>query len=148
MKDTISPAELEELLNRGADIKVLDVRIKRADLPPTIKRDVEYRMMSERQRVERQLRSEGDKYIVEVEGVIKERVNAITSEAEREASVVEGEADAEAIKIYAEAYSEDPEFFNFMRTLESYKKSLGGKTRLIISTDSDYFSLLKTLKTE
>lgn len=125
-------------------IKVVDVRMKRADLPPAIKRDVEQRMISERRRVELKFKSEGDKYIEVVGGTIKERVNAITSEAERKASAIEGQADAEAIKIYAEAYSRDPEFYNFLRTLESYKKTIGKRTRFIISTDSDYFKLLKS----
>jgi modulator of FtsH protease HflC len=129
-------------------IKVVDVRMKRVDLSTAIKRDVEQRMISERRRVELKYKSEGDKYIEVVEGTIKQRVNAITSKAERLASAIEGQADGEAIKIYAEAYSRDPEFFNFLRTLESYKKSIGKKTRFIVSTDSDYFKLLKTLGVE
>jgi len=130
---------------REFGIKIVDVRIKRADLPQGIRLDVEKRMISERRRVENRLKSEGDEILLEAEGNIKEEVNKIISEAERQARALEGQADAEAIKIYAEAYSKDPEFFDFLRTLESYKKAIGKQTRLIISTDSDYFKLLKTL---
>jgi len=130
---------------RRIGIEVVDVRIKRADLPPDIKANVESRMTSERKQEEERLRSEGDKLRIAMEGTIEKEVNTIVSEAERKAREIEGEADAKAIKIFAEAYSEDPDFFNFLRTLESYKKSLTGKTRFIITTDSDYFRLLKSI---
>ena len=127
-------------------LEIADVRIKRADLPPDIKAYVESRMISERKRIEQKLRSEGNQILIEMQGTIEVKVNTIISEAEKEAHQIEGKADAEVIKIFAEAYSKDPEFYNFMRTLESYKKSLIGKTRFVITTDSDYFRLLKTLK--
>ena len=130
---------------RSLGIEIVDVRIKRADLPSDIRSNVESRMMSERKRVERKLLSEGNRLLMVMEGQIEKEVNTIISKAEREAREIEGEADAEAIKVYAEAYSQDPEFYSFLRTLESYKKSLTGKTRFVITTDSDYFRLLKKI---
>jgi len=76
---------------------------------------------------------------------MEKELKRITSEAYRKAQEIQGKADAEAIKIYAEAYSKDPEFYSFVRTLETYKQTIDEGSTLILSTDSDYFKYLKDL---
>jgi len=95
--------------------------------------------------VAEQYRSEGQGKKAEIEGEMEKELKRITSEAYRKAQEIQGKADAEAIKIYAEAYSKDPEFYSFVRTLETYKETIDEGSTLILSTDSDYFKYLKDL---
>ena len=99
----------------------------------------------ERQRIAAKYRSEGEGEMMEIRGRKEKEEKVILSKAYKEAQEAKGKADAEAIKIYAEAYSKDPEFYSFLKTLETYEKTLGGDSILILSTDSDYFKYLKSV---
>ena len=100
-------------------------------------------MISERQRVAQRYRSEGKGQSAEIRGQKEKELQRITSEAYRIAEEIRGNADAEAARIYADAFGRDPEFYTFLRTLESYSETIGKETTLILTTDSDYFKLLK-----
>jgi membrane protease subunit HflC len=126
-------------------IELVDVRIKRLNYIPSVRNQVFDRMISERQRIAEQFRSEGQGEASRIKGEFARELAAIRSEARRKAEVVRGEADAEATRIYNEAYSEDPEFYALLRTLESYPKTLKKNTDIIISSDSEYFRVLRNM---
>lgn len=128
-------------------IELVDIRIKRIDYVEAVQQQVFARMIAERQRIAEQFRSEGEGKAAEIEGETKRMLDDIQSEAMRKAEVVRGEADAEAAAIYNEAFGGDPEFYTFLRTLESYSKSLGSDVTLIIGADSEYFRYLKEFQT-
>jgi membrane protease subunit HflC len=127
-------------------IKLIDVRIRRINYIESVRRKVYDRMISERDRAAAKLRSEGQGVKAEIEGQRERDLKKISSEAYRKAQEIRGTADAEAVKIYAEAYSQDPEFYSFSNTLESYKQTLPGSSTVLLSTDNDYFSYLKSTK--
>jgi len=101
-------------------------------------------MIAERQRIAEQFRSEGQGRSAEIEGETDRLLLEIKSEAERDADVIRGMADAEATKIYNEAYGADPEFYAFYRTLESYSKALGRGTTMMLGGDSEYFKYFQS----
>jgi membrane protease subunit HflC len=127
-------------------IELIDVRIKRINYVEDVRQKVYERMIAERKRAAEQYRSEGQGKSAEIEGQIEKELKEITSEAYRKAEVLKGKADAEALKIYAEAYSKDPEFYSFIKTLETYKDTIDEKSTVILTTDSDYYKYLKSLK--
>lgn len=127
-------------------IELVDVRIKRLNYIEDVRKQVYDRMTSERQRIAERYRSEGQGEASRIEGETSRQLAEIRSEARREAEVIRGEADAEATRIYNEAYSADPDFYTFNRTLESYAQSLGADTVLMIGTDSAYFQYLRSLR--
>lgn len=127
-------------------IELVDVRIKRLNYIPSVREQVFQRMISERQRVAAQFRSEGQGEASRITGDTSRQLSEIRSEARRKAEVVRGEADAEATRIYNEAYAEDAEFYTLLRTLESYPKTLGAQTEILISSESEYFKVLRNLK--
>jgi len=127
-------------------IKLMDVRIKRADLPSEIEQAVYGRMRSERERIAAQLRAEGEETAKQMtSSADKERV-IILAEADKQADIVMGEGDAQALEIYADAYNQDPEFYRFWRSLESYKTALKDNTSIVLTNDSDYLRFLNTMK--
>jgi membrane protease subunit HflC len=126
-------------------IELVDVRIKRLNYIPSVREQVFQRMICERQRIAEQFRSEGQGEASRIKGEFARELAAIRSEAKRKAEVVRGEADAEATRIYNEAYSADPEFYALLRTLESYPETLNEKTELLISSDSEYFRVLRNM---
>ena len=129
-------------------IELEDVRIKRLNYVRSVQVQVFNRMISERQRIAEEFRSKGKGRSDEILGQTDKEVAMIRSEAQRKAEIIRGKADAEATRIYNEAYSADPEFFAFSRTLESYGQSIGKHTTLLIGTDSDYFSYLRRIDPE
>jgi membrane protease subunit HflC len=126
-------------------IELIDVRIKRVNYVEEVRLKVYERMISERQRIAERYRSEGQGQSAEIRGQKEKELERITSEAYRIAQEVRGDADAEATGIYAAAYGRDPEFFSFLRTLESYKATIGGDTSVILTTESDYLKYLKRM---
>ena len=126
-------------------IELVDVRIKRINYIDSVRRQVESRMISERQSIAERFRSEGMGKSQEILGQMGRELRTISSEAERQAAEIRGKADAEATKIYGEAYGADPEFFAFMRTLESYR-SMGENTTLMIDGDADYFRYIESTR--
>jgi len=127
-------------------IKVLDVKIKRADLPPENERAVYERMRAEREREAKKYRSEGEEKALGIRAGADKEKTIIISEATRKAQVLKGEGDAIATKLYAEAYSQDSKFFYFLKTMEAYKKTLSDKDTLVLSPDTEFFRYLKESK--
>ena len=127
-------------------IEIVDVRIKRINYVEDVRNKVYERMIAERKRAAEKYRSEGRGKSAEIEGQIAKELKLITSEAYRQAQVITGKADAEAIKIYAEAYSQDPDFYSFLKTLETYQKTIDENSTIILTTDSDYYKYLKGLE--
>ncbi|MEA1965551.1 MAG: protease modulator HflC [Candidatus Aerophobetes bacterium] len=129
-------------------IKLVDVRIKRLNYVEEVRRKVYSRMISERKRIAEEYRSEGEGEEAKIEGMREKELQKITSEAYKEAREIEGKADAEATKIYAQAYNKDPEFYSFLKTLETYQKTLDEETQLILSSESEFYKYLKSLSGE
>jgi len=129
-------------------IELVDVRIKRINYVEAVRRKVYERMIAERKRAAEQYRSEGQGKRAEIEGQKGKELKQITSEAYRTAQGIRGKADAQTIKIYAEAYNEDPQFYSFLKTLETYRKTIDETTTIILTTDSDYYKYLKGLNSD
>jgi len=127
-------------------IEVIDVRIKRADLPNEVTRSVYARMRAERQRIGKKYRSEGEEEAVKVRASTDKEKTILLAESYRQAEKLKGEGDAEAIKVYAEAFEKDPEFFAFVKTLEAYKNSLRQDTTIVLPSDSEFFQYLSLPK--
>ena len=127
-------------------IEIVDVRIKRINYVEDVRRKVYDRMISERKRAAEQYRSEGQGRRAEIDGQRGKELKLITSEAYRQAEGLKGKADAEVIGIYASAYNQGPEFYSFLKTLETYKKTIDETSTIILTTDSDYYKYLKSLK--
>jgi len=126
-------------------IVLIDVRIIRADLPTEIEQAVFERMRSERLRIAAQLRAEGEEQARQITSSADKEVEIIRATALKDAERVRGEGDAQALEIYAEAYNQDPDFYRFWRTLESYRVALASNTRIILSSDSDYLRFLESM---
>jgi membrane protease subunit HflC len=124
-------------------IELVDVRIKRINYVDSVLKKVFERMISERKRIAAQYRSEGEGEAARINGEMQKELKRISSEAFRTAQEVRGRADAKATKIYGDAYSRDPEFYSFSRTLELYREQEHSKTRMILTTDSDFYKYLK-----
>jgi membrane protease subunit HflC len=129
-------------------IELVDVRIKRINYIPSVRKQVFDRMISERQRIAEQFRSEGQGEASKIEGETSLELASIRSEAKRKAEIIRGEADAEATRVYNQAYSADTAFYHFMRTLESYPQTLGKTTTMILSSDNDYLQFIRSIETE
>ena len=138
-------AEASKGMPEKYGIELVDVRINRLNYIPSVRKQVFNRMISERQRIAEQFRSEGQGEASRIRGETSRELAGIRSEAKRKAEIIRGEADAEATAIYNGAYSADPEFYKFSRTLESYADSLSEKTTLVIGTDSEYFDYLRNI---
>ena len=126
-------------------IELVDVRIKRINYVDSVLKKVFERMISERKRIAAQYRSEGEGQAARINGEMQKELKRISSEAFRTAQEIRGKADAEATKIYGDAYSRDPEFYSFSRTLELYREQDQQKTRMILTTDSDFYKYLKEI---
>jgi len=125
-------------------IEIVDVRIKRAELPKENEKAVFGRMRAEREREAKRYRSEGEEEAQKIRSSADRDKEIILAQAYKKAQIIKGEGDAMAIKIYAEAFQKDPEFFDFIRSLEAYEKSLtSDATTMILSTDSEFFRYLK-----
>ena len=121
-------------------LEVVDVRIKRADLPEQNSKSVFERMRAERQREAAEFRAQGTAEANRIKATADREAVVIMAEATRKGEEMRGGGDADRNKIYAEAYTQDPEFFEFYRSMQAYEKGLkSGETRLLISPDSDFF---------
>lgn len=126
----------------GVDLR--DVRVKRINYVDEVQQKVFDRMIAERKRIASKYRSEGDGKSAEIRGQKEKELKRIQSEAYRTAQEIKGKADAEATRIYAQAYSLDPEFYQFLKTLETYRTSLDSETWLVLSTDSEFLKYIKS----
>ena len=124
-------------------IVLIDVRIKRADLPTEIEKAVFSRMRSERERIAAQLRAEGEEQAKQITSSADKDKEILLADARKDAEKVMGQGDAQALETYADAYNQDPGFYRFWRTLESYKVALKDGSRIVLSTDSDYLEFLE-----
>jgi membrane protease subunit HflC len=138
--------EKSKVLAPQYGIEIKDVRIKRINYVEDVRNKVYDRMIAERKRAAEKYRSEGQGKSAEIEGQVAKELKEITSEAYRQAQVIGGRADAEAVAIYAKAYNQDPQFYSFLKTLETYKETIDDKSTVILTTDSDYYKYLKSLE--
>ena len=138
----------EQCAQKAADygIQIIDVRIKRADLPEEVTDSVYARMRAERQRMAKKYRSEGEEEAVMIRAQTDKEKTIMLADGYKNAEKLKGEGDAEALRIYAEAYENDPEFYSFVRTLEAYEKSLGEDTTVVLPSDSEFFRYLNPPK--
>jgi len=130
-------------LLEGFGIMLIDVRIIRADLPNEIEQAVFSRMRSEREREAAKLRAEGDEQSKQIRSTADKDVEILLADARKDAEKVRGEGDAQALETYANAYNQDPDFYRFWRTLESYRTALAEDTRIVLTTDSEYLEFLE-----
>jgi membrane protease subunit HflC len=137
-------AELNEETARDIGIEVIDVRVKRIDLPDDVRSSVYDRMITERNREAQELRSRGEELAIGIRADADRQAVIFEAEAYRDAERIRGEGDAQATAIYANAYEQDPEFFAFSRSLTAYRETFSNKGDfLLLDPDSDYFKYLK-----
>jgi membrane protease subunit HflC len=129
-------------------IEMIDLRIKRINYVQSVRNSVYQRMISERQRIAEQYRSEGRGKKAEIEGQRTREEKTILSEAYRDAQLIIAKADASAARIFADAYNGDPEFYSFVRTLQTYDKILGKNHTLVVSPESELYRYLAEPKGE
>ena len=127
-------------------IKILDFRFKRINYVEEVRREVYNRMISERQRIAEQYRSEGAGEAARISGDKERELKSITSEAYRQSQEIRGKADAEAADIYAGAYNKDPDFYRFLKTMEVYRSAIDADTLLLLTTDGDFLRYLENTK--
>jgi membrane protease subunit HflC len=127
-------------------IELLDLRLKRVNYNPDVLDRIYQRMISERRQIAQRFRSEGEGEAARIAGQKERDINEIQSTAYRQVQEIRGESDAKASEIYARAYTQNPqaaEFYNFLKSMETYRRVLTKESTLILSTDSDLFHLLK-----
>ena len=124
-------------------IELLDLRFKRINYVEEVRQKIYERMVSERKRIAEKYRSEGQGESASIRGQKEKELKGITSEAYRRSQEITGAADAEATRIYAKAYEEDPEFYRFLKTLETYAETIDEDSWMILTTDGEYFRYLK-----
>jgi len=131
------------VLMKQYGIEVIDARIKRTDLPPENQRAIFDRMRAERERQAKQYRSEGSEESTKIRSTADKERAIILAEAEKTSQILRGEGDAKAAKIFAQAFSQSPDFFAFQRSLEALQKSFKGNTRIVITQDSPLFESIQ-----
>jgi membrane protease subunit HflC len=143
-------AILEEIARRSGEatkrfgVEIRDVRINRTELPRETEENVYARMRAERDRLARKYRAEGEEQARTIRAEADREARVIRAEAGRDAEIERGKGDAEAARIYAEAYSQDAEFYAFLRGLEAYRKTLGEGTTLVLPPDHEFFRLFQS----
>jgi membrane protease subunit HflC len=148
--DSMKVAEIMEGVAQGCrttaeasfGIEVVDLRMKRLAFPEQNKQSVFDRMRAERERMAKKYRSEGEEDAIKIRATADKERQEILAASYMEAEKIRGEGDAEAMRIYGAAYNTDPGFYEFVRTLESYRKFLDDKTTIVLSSDSDLLKLL------
>lgn len=138
--DVITKESNSATLDYG--ISVVDVRIRRVDLPAENEASIYARMEAERKRQANKFRSEGEEEAQKIRAATDRDKTIILADAYKEAERIRGEGDAKAVQVYARSYSSDPKFYEFVRTLDTYKKVVDDKTTLVLPSDSKLFKLL------
>ncbi len=145
--------ELMESVTKRSDekareygIEVVDVRVKRVDLPEKNELNVFNRMRTERERLAKKFRAEGDEEARKIRSNSDKEVQILLADARQKSEILRGEGDALAVAIFADAYGRDPEFYEFVRTLEAYRNTLTSNTTVILSPHSDFFRLLQKVE--
>ena len=143
-------ALIQDGVNNEAEkfgIKIVDVRIKRADLPPANSEAIYRRMQTERNREAKEFRAKGAEMAITITSTADKEVTVILAEAEKQSQIMKGECDGQRNKIFADAFGKDPELFAFYRAMQAYEKALiGGETSLILSPDSEFFKFFGNIK--
>ncbi len=143
-------ALIQEGVNTEAEkfgIKIVDVRIKRADLPPANSEAIYRRMQTEREREAKEFRAKGAEMAITITSTADKEVTVILADAEKQSQIMKGQGDGQRNKIFANAFGQDPEFFAFYRAMQAYEKALiGGETSLILSPDSEFFKFFGNIK--
>lgn len=138
-------SEISRITNERAasiGLEVLDVRLKRVDLPSQNSQAIFRRMETERQQEAAEKRAEGQRDAVKITSDADRQVAVLVADAEKRSQIIRGEADGRAVKIFADAFGKDEEFFEFYRTMQAYRAALGkDDTRLVLSPDSEFFKL-------
>lgn len=145
-RDAIMEKALESAESSREDlgIEVIDVRVKAINLPTEVSNSIYERMRAERTAVAKEHRSQGQEQSEIIRATIDAKVTVMLANAQKNAFEIRGAGDAEAAKVYADAYSKDAEFFNFFRSLEAYEKSFNSKSDvMVVKPDSDFFNYLK-----
>ena len=136
-------AIIQEGVNTEAEkfgITIIDIRIKRADLPQANSEAIYKRMQTEREREAKQFRARGAEMAVTITSTADKEVTVILANANKQSEIMKGEGDGIRNKIFADAFGQDPDFFSFYRAMQAYEKALiGGETTMILSPDSDFF---------
>ena len=143
-------ALIKEGVNNEAQnfgINIVDVRIKRADLPQANSDAIYRRMQTEREREAKEFRAKGAEMAVTITSTADKEVTVILADAQKQSEIMKGEGDGLRNKIFADAFGQDPEFFAFYRAMQAYEKALiGGETSLILSPDSEFFKFFGNIK--
>tara|TARA_B100001027_G_scaffold130618_1_gene90404 strand:- start:3378 stop:4247 length:870 start_codon:yes stop_codon:yes gene_type:complete len=130
-------------------IEIVDVRIKRADLPPANSDAIYRRMQTEREREAKEFRAKGAEMAITITSTADKEVTVILADAEKQSQILKGEGDGQRNKIFADAFGKDPEFFAFYRAMQAYETALiGGETSLILSPDSEFFKFFGNIKSQ
>ena len=138
--------EKADLDARKIGVQIIDVRVKRVDLPTEVSESVYRRMEAERKRVANELRSEGSAEAEKIRADADKQREVIVAEAYREAQMMKGEGDAKATATYAQAFNQNPEFYSFYRSLEAYRNSFKSKSDIIVvEPNSDFFKYMKSV---
>ncbi len=147
-RDAIMDKVTKEANIKAAEygLEVVEVRIKRTDLPPEIANSIFNRMRTERERIAMEYRSEGKEEATKIRAETDKEKTILVAEAYKKEQAIRGEGDGMATKIYADAFNKDPKFYSFMRSMEAYKKSLKTDTTLLMSEDSDFLGFLNKSK--
>ena len=136
-------ALIQEGVNVEAEkfgIKIVDVRIKRADLPQANSDAIFARMQTEREREAKEFRAKGAEMAITITSTADKEVTVILADAQKKSEIMKGEGDGARNKIFANAFGQDPDFFAFYRAMQAYEKALiGGETSLVLSPDSEFF---------
>ena len=128
-------------------IEIVDVRIKRADLPQANSDAIFRRMQTEREREAKEFRAKGAEMAVTITSTADKEVTVILADAQKKSEIMKGEGDGKRNNIFANAFGQDPEFFAFYRAMQAYEKALiGGETSLILSPDSEFFKFFGNIK--
>jgi membrane protease subunit HflC len=135
-------ARCRQRVENDYGIEIVDIRIQRLNFPEQNRRNVFDRMRAERETIAARYRSEGEEQATAIRAKANREKEELLAEANKQAEITRGRADAEAARIYAEAYSQDPEFYEFLRTLEAYERTFDEKTVAILSADSEFLQLL------
>lgn len=139
--------ELNEVALAELGVRVVDVRVKKIDLPPDVSESVYRRMNAEREKEARELRSQGQELAEGIRAAADRQVTVIIANAYKEAEQIRGQGDAQATGIYAEAFNQNPEFYSFTRSLKAYQEAFSGQGDvLLLQPDSEFFRYLKDPK--
>lgn len=144
---TILMGKIKDIVNvQSSDfgVQIIDVRITRADLPELSRNAVFERMISERGKEAKEIRAEGSESAQIIIATADKDRTILVAEAKKRAEIIRGEGDSEAIKLYGRSFGQDPEFYDFYKSMETYRTAIGGdNSKLVVSPDNEFFKYLK-----